>query len=382
MIQKHSNRVLGISEALSIKYNNKVYELRDSGNDVIVLSLGEAFFDIPLLSMSELPKPAIFHYTHSRGFPELREKIAKYYYDEYGVLCDASREIILTAGSKIAVYMALNSVIDGGDEVLVYEPAWVSYTEQIKLCGGIPVQIPHYVTYGDFESYITPRTRMIILNNPNNPRGSMMSHAEIKLIHNLAKKYGIYLLSDEAYSEFGSDTQFISFGRDDPLKEHTIICNSISKNFGISGWRIGYIISNSDLMSQVLKINQHLITCAPSILEMYIAKYFSTILEITRPQIADLMIMRSELSSFMIEIGLTRMAGDSTFYFFVSIGRSKLDSGEFCMRLLEDDLISAVPGIGYGLSCDKYIRVSFGSEPINRVKIALNKIKNLIDLTS
>jgi aspartate aminotransferase/aminotransferase len=209
-----------------------------------------------------------------------------------------------------------------------------------------------------------------------------MSEVEIKFLHHLAKKNSIYILADEAYSEFGGDTEFISFGRDDPLKEHTIICNSISKNFGISGWRIGYIISNSDLISQVLKINQHFITCAPSILEMYIAKYFSTILEITRPQIADLMIMRSNLSSYMSEIGLTRMAGDSTFYFFVSIEPSKLDSGEFCIRLLEDDLVSAVPGIGYGLSCDKYIRVSFGSEPVHRVKLALDKIKVLIDLTS
>ena len=146
--------------------------------------------------------------------------------------------------------------------------------------------------------------------------------------------------------------------------------------------RIGYIISNSDLISQILKINQHLITCAPSILEMYIAKYFSTILDITRPQIANLMIIRSELSSYMSQIGLTRMAGDSTFYFFVAIEPSKLNSGEFCMRLLEEDLISAVPGIGYGLSCDGYIRVSFGSESVNRVKLALDKIKVLIDKTS
>jgi aminotransferase len=382
MAKKNSNRVLGISEALSIKYNNKVYELRGSGNDVIVLSLGEAFFDIPLLSMSELPRPDIFHYTHSRGLPELRAKIANYYYDEYAVKSDPSSEMIVTAGSKIAVYMALSSVIDSGDEVLVYEPAWVSYTEQIKLCDGIPVQIPCYVGYEDFERFITPRTRMIILNNPNNPRGSMMSDAEIKYIHCLAKKYNLYILADEAYSEFGSRAEFISFGRDDPLKEHTIICNSISKNFGISGWRIGYIISSSGLISQILKINQHLITCAPSILEMYIAKYFSTILEITRPQIAKLMIIRSELSSYISQIGLTRMAGDSTFYFFVSIKPSKLDSGEFCMRLLDESLVSAVPGIGYGLSCDEYIRVSFGSEPINRVKLALDKIKLLIDLTS
>jgi aminotransferase len=382
MHKKISNRLLGISEALSIKYNNKVYELRDAGHDVTVLSLGEAFFDIPLLSMSELPKPAIFHYTHSRGLPALRAKIAKYYQDEYYVSSDPDTELIITAGSKIAVYMALSSLIDIGDEVLVYEPAWVSYTEQIKLCDGIPVQIPYSVAYQDFESYITPRTRVLILNNPNNPRGSMMSGADIEFIHSLAKKHNLFILADEAYSEFNSEAKFISFGRDDPLKEHTIICNSISKNFGISGWRIGYIISNSDLTSQILKINQHLITCAPSILEMYIAKYFSKILEITRPQIANLMIIRSELSSHMSQIGLKRMDGDSTFYFFVSIEPSRLNSEAFCIKLLEEHLISAVPGIGYGLSCDNYIRVSFGSEPIHRVKLALRKIKNLIDITS
>ncbi len=202
MLKMNSNRIMGISEALSIKYNNKVYELRDSGHDVIVLSLGEAFFDIPLLSMSELPRSDIFHYTHSRGLPELRAKIANYYYDEYAVKSDPRSELIVTAGSKIAIFMALNSVIDSGDEVLVFEPAWVSYTEQIKLCDGIPVQIPCFVGYMDFEPYITARTRVLILNNPNNPRGSMMSDVEINFIHYLAKKYNLFILADEAYWGF------------------------------------------------------------------------------------------------------------------------------------------------------------------------------------
>jgi aminotransferase len=118
-----------VEDALSIRWNNRVYELQAAGVDVIVLSLGEAFFDIPLHDFSKLPREAVFHYSHSRGLPELRNRIAAYYEREYGVPVDAETEIIVTAGSKVAIHMSLMTVLDPGDEVLIHEPAWVSYTE-------------------------------------------------------------------------------------------------------------------------------------------------------------------------------------------------------------------------------------------------------------
>lgn len=369
-------------QALSIKYNNIVYEKQRDGEDIIVLSLGEAFFDIPLNSFDDLPYPKILHYSHSRGIPELREKISKYFSEAYDVIFDYEKEILVTAGSKAAIHMSLMTIIDPGDEVIIYEPAWVSFPEQIKLCYGIPIQIPYDKTVFDSEDYITDKTKMIIVNNPNNPTGKVYNLEEISHIYNLAKKYNLFVLSDEAYSDFVlNKDEFISFAELDTEKKHTIIINSLSKNFGISGWRLGYMISNEELINQTLKINQHLITCPSTILEYYMAKYFDDILNITKPQIKKLIQKRNDISKFLDSLSLKSLPGSSTFYFFISIADSKLSSEEFCTKLLNDYHVSTAPGIGYGKSCDRFIRVSIGSESIERVKKGLELIKDLISKT-
>ena len=371
------------SEALSIKYNTEVYEKQRRGEDVIVLSLGEAFFDLPLFSFDNLPYPKIYHYSHSRGIPELRQKLSKYFFETYDVSYDYEKEILITAGSKIAIYMCLMAILNPKDEVLVYEPAWVSFTEQIRLAYGIPVHIPYDETIYNFEKYITDKTKMIIINNPNNPTGKVYSLEELSYLYQLAKKYKLYVLSDEAYSDFVIDqNEFISFANLDTEKKHTIVINSISKNFGISGWRLGYVITNPNLISELLKINQHLITCPPTILEYYVDKYFDEIISITKPQIKDLTLKRKQIMDYMNSLSLEFLPGTTTFYFFVSISKSKLNSEEFCWKLLQEHHISTVPGIGYGKSCDKFIRVSIGSESIERVKKGLKIITNLISSTS
>lgn len=374
--------MVNVVQALSIKYNNIVYEMKARGEDVVVLSLGEAFFDIPLYRFDDLAFPDVYHYSHSRGVPELRAKLAAYYGSEYGVAVDPAAEMLVTAGSKIAIHMTLMALVGPGDEVLIHEPAWVSYTEQVKLCHGVPVQVPYDQTVFDFPKHITPRTKAIIINQPNNPRGSLYSEVELTYLHELARERGLFLISDEAYSDFINDEQFISVGVHDPAKEHTIICNSMSKNYGMSGWRIGYVIARPDITDQILMINQHLVTCASTILLLYLARHFEEIIAITKPQIRDVVRRRRELSQFMDEIGLRRLPGDATFYFFVSIAPTTLTSDEFCTRLLREHGVSVVPGIGYGKSCDRFVRVSVGTETMDRTRAALRTMKALIDQTS
>lgn len=378
-----SKVVMESVQAMSIKYNTAVYEMKRKNIDVIVLSLGEAFFDIPLFSFDNLPYPGSYHYSHSRGIPELRESLSKFFFSKYDVLFDYESEIIVTAGSKIAIHMALMSILNPGDEAIIYEPAWVSYPEQIKLCYAVPVRIPYYETISNFEKYITERTKVIIINNPNNPTGRVFNLEELSNLYFLAEKYNLFILSDEAYSDFLlDDKEFISLGNLDREKKHTIICNSISKNFGISGWRLGYVVANSSLINEILKVNQHLITCPATILEHYIAKHFFKIAQITRPQIMNVVRQRQAIAQYMDKIGLKYLPGSATFYFFVSIEDSMLASEEFCTRLLLDEHISVVPGIGYGKSCDKFIRVSVGTESPERIRKGLKKVKELTDKTS
>lgn len=357
--------------------------MKRQGVDVIVLSLGEAFFDIPLFPFDDLPLPAIYHYSHSRGIPELRERLADYYTKQYGVPVDADQEIIITAGSKIAIHMALMAILNPGEEVIIHEPAWVSYPEETRLCHGVPVLVRYDEDVTAIERYVTDRTKAIVLNSPHNPRGKVYSRAELEYLHGLAREHDVYLVSDEAYSDFLLDEdQFISCGAADPGKEHSILCNSMSKNYGMSGWRIGYVITNAALTFQILKINQHLITCPATILEYYLAKHFDDVLTITKPQIREVVEKRKQLAAYMDSLGMKYLPGSATFYFFVSIERSRLTSEEFCTRLLREHHISTVPGLGYGQSCDGFIRVSVGTESMERTEYGLRTIQELIQKTA
>ena len=262
--------------------------------------------------------------------------------DQYDVAFDPENEILITAGSKIGIHMAMMSILNPADEVLIHEPAWVSYPEQVKLCHAVPVQIPYYVDVFDFEKYITNRTKLIIINNPNNPTGRVFSLEELSHLYRLAERYNLFVLSDEAYSDFVlEEDNFVSLGNLDSEKRHIIICNSISKNYGISGWRLGYVITNADMINQILKINQHLITCPATILEYYIEKHFDEIISITKPQIKSVVLKRKELAVYMDDIGLKYLDGTATFYFFVSIEGSKLDSERFCEILLTQHHVCA-----------------------------------------
>ena len=370
-------------EAMSITYNNMVYEMKEKGVDITVLSLGEAFFDIPLFPFEDLPFPDIYHYSHSRGIIELRKKIAEYFLSEYDFNFDPKTEIIITAGSKIAIHMALMAILDPQDEVLIYEPYWVSYTEQVKLCYGEPITIPYYESIFNTEKYISKKTKCIILNNPHNPSGKIFTEDEIYHLLDLARKCNIILLSDEAYSEFiPEDADFHSLGKIDKNKEHSVICNSISKNYGMSGWRLGYIITNAALLNEILKINQHLITCPATILEHYISKHFFGILDITKPQIRKVIAHRKRVAEYLDYVGIKHLEGSAAWYLFASIEPSKLGSDEFCTILLKDHHICCVPGIGYGKSCDKQIRICVGTETWERTVKAVDKIRELIDTTS
>ncbi len=379
---RHAKSVEDVATAMSIKFNNFGNAMKAAGEDVTICSFGEAYFDIPLQPFDTLPFPSLYHYSDSRGLPGLRQKLAAYYDSQYGVPVDAASEIIVTAGSKLAVHMTFMALLEPGDEVVVPEPAWVSYSEQARLCRANPIMVPYDVPVTELGSWITPRTRAIVICSPQNPTGRVYTRDELRYLHQVAREHGIYLISDEAYSDFVSTEPFVSCGLDDPEKEHTIICNTMSKGWGLSGWRIGYLISNSTVMAQLLKISQHLMTCPPTILEQYLERHFDDILAVTKPQIREVVEKRAQLGRYMDEIGLRYMDGSATFYFFVSIAPSTLGSEEFGMRLLSEHKVVAVPGVGYGRSCDAYMRVGIGTESMDRMKAALRSIKALIEATS
>jgi aminotransferase len=380
MAPRASLMIGGVGQAESIRCNNLVYEMKAAGRDVITLSLGEAFFDIPLPDFAQLATTGLHHYSHSRGLPELRRRLADYYGKQFHVQVDADREIIVTAGSKAAIYMTLLATLDPGDQVIIPEPFWVSYPEQVRLCGGQPVMVPHQVDIFDIGRYISRRTRIIMINNPNNPTGRIYSAEALRFLHDLADRNGLLLIVDEAYNEFiPPGAEFVSAEVFDQAKQHTVIVNSMSKNYGISGWRIGYVIAHRQLTDQILKINQHLVTCASTILQSYLAEHFDRLIDITRPQIWRTVALRNKVSEWLSGSGVATFPGSASFYLFASLGPSGLGSVAFATRLLVERAISVVPGIGYGASCDRYIRISVGTEPEDRVAHGIAEIARLVE---
>ena len=366
-------------QAISIYFNQIVYDLRRKGEDVTTLSLGEAFFDIPIFDFYKLDYTKGYHYSDSQGLPELRAKLASYYTKEYGATVDSDKELLISAGSKPLIFMAMLSVMEAGDEVIIHEPAWLSYPEQASLAGLTCGYIPFNCPVESFHKHFSSKTRMLIVNNPNNPAGKLYSRDELLSLYDQCRSRGIYVMVDEAYSDFVVDSSFTSMATVVPNKDGVIIVNSLSKNMGISGWRIGYIISSENVIQTVLKVNQHLITCAPTILLQYCTKYFEEIISVTLPQVRDVVDKRKRVEKMISDLGMVCLPGGTTFYFFVSIQGYSGTSLEFSLSLLLEEKISVVPGSAYGKSTDRFVRISIGTESEERIWEALVVIRRHIE---
>ena len=366
-------------QAISIYFNQIVYDLRRKGEDVTTLSLGEAFFDIPIFDFYKLDYTKGYHYSDSQGLPELRAKLASYYIKEYGATVDPDKELLISAGSKPLIFMAMLSVMEAGDEVIIHEPAWLSYPEQASLAGLTCGYIPFNCPVESFHKHFSSKTRMLIVNNPNNPAGKLYSRDELLSLYDQCRSRGIYVMVDEAYSDFVVDSCFTSMATVVPNKDGVIIVNSLSKNMGISGWRIGYIISSENVIQTVLKVNQHLITCAPTILLQYCTKYFEEIISVTLPQVRDVVDKRKRVEKMISDLGMVCLPGGTTFYFFVSIQGYSGTSLEFSLSLLLEEKISVVPGSAYGKSTDRFVRISIGTESEERIWEALVVIRRHIE---
>ena len=373
-----NKRISNIPEAISIKFNQKVCEHKHACNDVITLSLGEAFFDIPKFSFDDLDTERGYHYTDSQGLPELRDAIAKYYNSSFKCNIDPNKNILISAGSKIIIYMSILAVIDPGDEVILFEPAWLSYEHQINLASGQAKFIPFSENIQNIEKYFTNKTKLLIINNPNNPSGRVYKKSELIKLVETCRSHNITVLFDEAYSDFVDEDMFYSAAHLFPDFDHIITVNSLSKTMGMYGWRIGYIITHTIMINKILILNQHLITCAPSILQLYLAKHFEDINKVTVPQAKKIKIKRDQVQKLIDASGFETMRGSSTFYFFIDLRSYVKDTFLLAQYLLTNHHIAMVPGGAYGKSTEGFLRMSIGTESIERVELALNTLKKVL----
>jgi aspartate aminotransferase/aminotransferase len=371
-----SDHVSKIKRARSIHINELVYQARRSGKDPVVLSLGEAFFDIPNYGFEDELVLGGYHYSDSQGLPSLRTKIKNYLSDKHAAKdLDSDENLMISMGSKALTYMSMLLALNEGDEVLLHEPAWLSYEDQASLCGASTRYLPYQYTLDQISRSISDRTKLIVINNPNNPAGWVYSFEELHKLISIARDRGVFVLVDEAYSDFTRNEGFRSASALVREYGNLIVVNSISKNFGMSGWRVGFAAASEPIIQKLTIINQHMVTCAPTMLQLYIEKNFDEIWNVCNRQIGELLLKRERVRKLLDKYGFRVLDGGATFYFFVELWPAGQNSSEVSEKLLTEDNIAVVPGEAYGKTTSHFVRLSFGTESLERIEGALQKIR-------
>jgi aspartate aminotransferase/aminotransferase len=376
-----SSKVKDIGSASSIQQNEKVYELISEGINPIILSYGEAPFSIKPIFPSVKQWDRGAHYSQGLGVPEFREAIAAYSRKWHQFDIKPTENIMVTAGSKIGCYYVFMAFMNPGENLVLHEPSWVSYREHARLCGGETRFIDSdQCVYDALVSSYRPSDKIICLNNPNNPRGTVYSEKELRSICGFCLQKNLILVVDESYSDFCNDGDFFSAGQ--LVAEgsaNVIVLNSISKNFGLSGWRLGYIIASKPIIEYLNRINQHLMTCASTNLQLALVGELDTIRQQVQPQINDLKNKRIAVEAIMRKMNINFLSGSATFYHFLDFRNQIYNSAEFVVSLLEEKHVSMIPGKAYGQSTEGFLRLSFAIEPLERIEEGLVRLKDYLN---
>ncbi|MGA1869139.1 MAG: pyridoxal phosphate-dependent aminotransferase [bacterium] len=246
----------------------KVFHLAANLKNPINLSIGQPHYDIPdpiKKSAQEAIDRGLNHYTVSQGIPELIQSVNKHYEDRYNYKPEST---IITTGVSGALFLAFNVLVEPGDELLIPDPYFVSYKHLAKLLGGVPKFIN---TYPDFkldaakiEKQITPKSKIIIINSPNNPTGAVYSEEELKMVAQIAQKHKLFIIADEIYEDFVYDSRCSSISQFSSITQDMLILNGFSKCYSMTGWRLGYAMGPSDIIQEMIKLQQYTFVCAPS----------------------------------------------------------------------------------------------------------------------
>lgn len=345
----------------------KVDALAKSYDDVIDLSLGDpdqtthkAIIDF---AFKEAHKGHT-KYTDFRGDPELRAAIATYYIETFDHE-PKDEEIMISTSACLGMYLALEATLDDGDEVLIHTPCFTPYSQQIQLTRGVPVEVPTYETDAfqlkleNLEAAITDKTKVLIVNSPNNPTGAVFSKETLRGIVTLAIKYNLIIISDEIYGSYTFDSEFISLITFPEVRDRLIILNSFSKDYTMTGWRVGNIIAPSFIIKTCQMINENVVFTAPSISQraaLYAIKHRKEIQPNAVKLYKDRVFQAYEAIKKIPWMSVLKPKG--TFYLFVNIKKTNLSSEVVSQIILEQAQVLTIPGNGFGQCGEGYIRLA------------------------
>ncbi len=346
----------------------KFFDIINTMPDVISLGVGEPDFVTPEhIRQAGIRSIELGHtrYTSNYGLLELREEIAAMLHRRYGLVYDPRTEILVTVGVSEGVDLAMRTIIDPGDEVISPDPGYVAYEADIVFAGGVPVPVPTYARYDfgvradEIAAAITPRTKMILIGNPNNPTGAVVPKAELEGIARLAIEHDLIVAIDEVYSRLVYETEHVSIAAMPGMRERTILLDGFSKAYAMTGWRVGYVATPAHILEAMLKVHQYAIMCAGTAAQ-------EAALEALRHGDVDVQAMHSDYArrrrmfvDGLNRIGLPTCEPRGAFYAFPCISSTGMSDEEFAEKLLFEEKVAVVPGSSFGNGGNGYVRCAY-----------------------
>lgn len=369
------------------KVLEKVQNLEQQGEHIIHFEIGDPDFKTPdniIDAAYSSMKNGETHYTNSMGLFDFRKAICEATAFSRG-FTPSINQVLVTPGANMIIYLAVKCLVNPEEEVIVPDPGFPTYYSVLKLCGVTPVRVPlleenkFKINPVNIKNAITPKTRLIIINSPNNPTGSVMTSEEMDEIYRIAEQNNIYLLSDEVYSRMiYDDVKFYSPSKGDSCKKLTIVANGFSKAFAMTGWRLGVAIGPEDVIEKMGLLVQTLVSCTPP----FIQRAGIAAIKGDQAEIRNMMRIYKERRDTMVD-GLNSISSISclreggAFYVFPNITRTGMSSEEFTDYILDEAKVAILPGTNFGNYGEGYVRLSYATS-IENIKTGIERIRNAV----
>lgn len=349
----------------------KIFDMCIGVEDLIKFTVGEPDFmtsDHIIEAAYQSMKAGEMKYTSNRGILELRQELSKYIKEKKNVEANPETEIMVTNGGMQALFVSMNAICNPGDEIIIGSPYFTNYLSQVMICGAVPIFVQLHEENNfifkieDLRDAITDKTKAILLNSPSNPLGSIIDSDTMQAIANLAIEKDLYIITDEVYQDYiyDEDVKFVSIASLEGMKERTIIVDSFSKSYCMTGWRVGYACASADIINLMVKQQEAMASCVNA------AAQFGALEALRGPkeQYAEMIqIFKKRRDTFVEGIQridkLSCIKPKGAFYLFVNIKETGLTSEEFAVRLLNEGKVAVIPGDGFGIEGEGYVRISY-----------------------
>ena len=348
----------------------RFFDIAATMDDVISLGIGEPDFVTPepvLRAGIDALNNGETHYTSNSGLLELREALAVHLEQRYAARYDPEEEILITVGVSEALYLALTAILDPGDEVIVPTPCFVSYQPEVVFAGGTAVELTttvedeFQVSAADLEALITPKTKALLIGYPNNPTGAVMSRERLLDIAAVAEKHDLVVISDEIYDRLVYDGhQHVCFAALPGMFERTITLGGFSKDYAMTGWRIGYAAAPAEILSALRKIHQYTIMSAPTVSQIAALEALQHGEEHVRAMVTEYDRRRRLMVSGFNELGLKTFNPRGAFYAFPSIRAAGMNDDAFATSLLQEEKVAVIPGSAFAAD-DSFVRCCYAT---------------------